>query len=258
MLKEIYNRNKILANLGTANLILAIVLGLYALVNKEEILGINSMIKPLKFALSIWIYSWSLAVIFFYVNDQKKVRRFSRTAVMVFFLEQLAVVSQALRGELSHFNRTNIYGGIVYALMGVFILAITIYTIYITVIFFRQKTYSIAAPMVQSIKIGLVFFIAFSLFGGYISGQTGHTVGSNDGSAGLPLLNWSTIFGDLRVAHFFGLHSLQIIPLFGYFISKKVNENSAKSYIWLFSSLYLAFILFTMYQALAGLPFIRV
>ena len=51
--------------------------------------------------------------------------------------------------------------------------------------------------------------------------RNAHAVGVPDGGPGLPFLNWSTGGGDLRAAHALGLHSLQLIPLFGWFLSRR-------------------------------------
>ena len=90
-------------------------------------------------------------------------------------------------------------------------------------------------------------------------GQMAHNVGIADGGPGLPLVNWSTVGGDLRVGHFFGLHGLQLVPLFGlaihrYFRNMTITKQTAA--ILVFALIYLLFIVSVFYQATLGKPFI--
>jgi hypothetical protein len=257
MIQQILLRNKVLFWLGAIHLFIFTVLLIFAPFNEVVVLGVNSVIKPMKFALSIWIYSWTMAMILYYVEDDKKVKIYSWVAVIAMCFEQFAITSQALRGQLSHFNRTDAYGIIMFSLMGVFILTITLWTAYITYVFMKQKTYVIPQVIVLSIQIGLVYFVVFSLFGGYISSKPGHTVGATDGSEGLWFINWSKLFGDLRVAHFFGIHSLQLIPLFGILAEKYLPFDSQIKSVWLMSILYLVFVVGVMIQGIMGLPFVK-
>ncbi len=117
-------------------------------------LGINSTTKPMKFALSIWMYSWTIALILNYVTDTRKVKIYSRVAVIAMSFEQIAITSQALKGDLSYFNKANTFGIILFLLMGVFILIITFWTAYITCIFIKQKQYSLNPSLAVSIKSG--------------------------------------------------------------------------------------------------------
>ena len=224
--------------------------------NNVIVLGLNSVVKPMKFALTIWIYSWTMAIIFGYFENQNKVKIYSWVAVICMGFEQIAITTQALLGELSHFNNSNTYGFIIFQLMGIFILTITLWTAYMAYIFIKQKSYNVAPSIILGIKIGLIYFVIFSLFGGYIGGKTGHSVGGLDGGAALWFFNWSTIFGDLRVAHFFGIHSLQIIPIYGFLISKLSKTDNAIKLVWCFAIVYLFFVLFTMFQAISGKPFV--
>ena len=67
-------------------------------------------------------------------------------------------------------------------------------------------------------------------------GLRSHNVGIPMGGEGLPFTNWSTRGGDWRIAHFIGLHALQILPLAGYFISGTANSGRtlrATLYVWL-------------------------
>ena len=257
MLKKIFIQNSILFNLGIAMLAIFFLLLCYYPFNNVAVLGVNSVEKPMKFALSIWIYSWTMALILNYIKDVRKVKIYSWVAVICMSFEQAAISFQAIQGELSHFNKTSTFGIILFSLMGIFILTITIWTAYIAYIFIKQKIYDLQPAIALSIKIGLIYFVVFSLFGGYISSLAGHTIGTTDGSKGLWFLNWSTTFGDLRVAHFFGIHSLQIIPLFGLALSKYLDSKKSKMTVLVFSLIYLCFILFVLVQGLRGIPFIE-
>ncbi|WP_310555967.1 hypothetical protein [Flavobacterium sp.] len=257
-IKSILTENKILFWLGTIHLVVFFFLLLYMPFNNTVVLGLNSVIKPIKFALSIWIYSWTMAIILQPINKITKVKIYSWVAVTAMSFEQIAITVQALRGELSHFNSSDTFGFVVFQLMGIFILTLTLWTGYMAYVFIKQKTRHIPPALVLSIKIGLIFFVIFSLFGGYIGGKTGHTVGAADGGNGLWFLNWSTLFGDLRVAHFFGIHSLQVIPLFGLFLSKFSNTSSGTKLVWIFSILYFLYVVFEMVQSVKGLPFIKI
>jgi hypothetical protein len=257
MLKKIFAQKSILFNLGIVMLGIFFLLLCFIPFNNATVLGLNSVVKPMKFALSIWIYSWTMALILHYVKDIRKVKIYSWVAVVCMSFEQAAISFQAMRGELSHFNKANAFGIILFSLMGVFILSITLWTAYITYIFIKQKTYDLHPAIVLSIKIGLIYFVLFSLFGGYISALPGHTVGAVDGGKGLWFLNWSALFGDLRVAHFFGIHSLQIIPLFAIVVNKFSKTVSATKTVWIFSILYFLYVIFVMIEAIEGMPFIK-
>jgi len=171
--------------------------------------------------------------------------------------ENAVITIQAFRGKLSHFNQTELLGGILYAMMGILIVWLTTATLLISLRFIFQKTDSISKAFALSIKIGLILFVIFSFMGGYMSVINSHNIGGKIGGTGLTFLNWSTLFGDLRVAHFFGIHSLQVIPIVGFYVSTKIkNESKASSMIWLGSIIYLGFVCFVLIQAINGIPFV--
>ena len=68
--------------------------------------------------------------------------------------------------------------------------------------------------------LGLALFVIGSLLGFVMIGNQGHAVPGPDGGAGLPFVNWAIDRGDLRIAHFIGLHALQALPLLGYALDR--------------------------------------
>lgn len=78
-----------------------------------------------------------------------------------------------------------------------------------------------------------------------------HTIGGPDGGKGLPLVNWSTKYGDPRIAHFIGMHALQVLPILAFYVLKNTKM------VVLVSLLYAFLAVFTLIQALQGKPLIK-
>jgi hypothetical protein len=86
-----------------------------------------------------------------------------------------------------------------------------------------------------------------------------HSVSVKDGGPGLPIVNWSTKGGDVRPAHFLGLHALQVLPIIGFIISRRgswtISQKTA--YVLALSGAYALLIGFLYFQAIHGLPMLR-
>jgi hypothetical protein len=85
-----------------------------------------------------------------------------------------------------------------------------------------------------------------------------HSVGIADGGPGLPVVGWSTVGGDLRVAHFFGIHAMQLLPFFGWYIARRRNafahlkEFHRLALVCTAGLAYLGLVLLLVWQALRG------
>jgi hypothetical protein len=247
-LSTLRSRNAVLYGFGLICLIGCVSCAGLSLTTSTQVLGINAFIKPAKFLVSVALFSWTMAWYTGMLTQRRKVLIYSWGVVVIMTIELAIVIGQAALGKLSHFNISSAFDGILFSLMGLLITIFTLWTAYIGYLFFRHKPAINESAYVWGIRLGILLFVIFAFEGFMMASRLSHTVGAADGGPGLPVANWSTRYGDLRVAHFFGMHALQLLPLFGYYVARRSGQ------VIVLAGFYLLLVTLLLMQALAGKP----
>lgn len=253
---ELKSRNEPLYWFGWFNALLLATAVIMFFVDDTTIKGINAWIKPMKFAISITIYACTFAWLLFYIQKEKAKKIVSLGVIICMLVENVLIFMQAFRGTTSHFNVYNAFDGMVFSVMGIFIALNSVVILY-TIILFLSRNIPLEPVMLSAWRWGLILFFLGGISGGWMVSQLAHTVGAQDGGPGLPFVNWSTLAGDIRAAHFVTLHGLQILPLAA-FIFVKISKENAAALSKTFSIVYFTACLWLHWLALKGLPLISI
>ena len=248
--------------------VLAVAIGGLA-VDPRTVTGAPAWLKPAKFAVSIAIYTVTLAWIFTFLADWPRLRRvigWSTAAAMI--IEIAIIVSQAARGTASHFNVSTPYDGALFMIMGVTIITQTLSTSAVAVALWRQRIADEA--MGWALRLGMILTIVGAMTGGLMTRPTAaqidaahaghrmtitgaHTVGAADGGPGLPGTGWSTTHGDVRIPHFFGLHALQALPIVALVLRRARRRETVRARLVIVAAAsYAALYVILLIQALRG------
>jgi len=79
---------------------------------------------------------------------------------------------------------------------------------------------------------------------------------SRTDAGGVWLFDWATDGGDLRVAHFFGMHAIHAFPIFALLLPKNWGQPTKLLLLSGFMVVYTAFSVATFIQALNGQAFL--
>jgi len=259
--------------LGSAMLLvlLATLLGLF--LDHRVITGVPAWLKPTKFAISVSVYCFTFLWLLGFIENHPRLVRFAaNVTVMSFIVEMAAIIMQAARGTTSHFNMTTPFNSFLWIMMGLFITFVWSMNLLLTIMLIRQRMPDRAfawslrlGVLISSVGMAVAFLMvrpapgqvqALSSDAPHIVGA--HSVGVNDGGPGLPILGWSTVGGDLRAAHFIGLHALQVLPFLGWLLTRRKSlaaflDESHRLILVLIGGLtYLGLVLLLAWQALRG------
>ncbi|SDH69493.1 hypothetical protein SAMN04515691_0318 [Leifsonia sp. 98AMF] len=223
-MKTVFAWHRPLMTVAALMIVSTIVCLVGLLVDPRQITGMEAWAKPLKFSLSILLYSVTWAWLIAHLPKWRRIAHAAGTVVAVaLIVEQVLIIGAAAAGTTSHFNVSSPLASAVWGVMAISITALYVCTFLTTIaVFFlrlstRSTTLAVRAGAVIALAgMGLAYLMTgptaaqLADFRG-IAGA--HTVGLADGGPGLPVLGWSTVGGDLRIPHFIGMHALQLLPL---------------------------------------------
>src|SRR5262245_34437063 len=233
------------------------------------ITGAPAWLKPAKFAVSTAIYSLTLAWMFTYLPDWVCTRRIvGRGSAAILVFEVAAIYLQAWRGTTSHFNLATPFDAALFTAMGLAVVIQTLGAAMIAVALWRQPLADPAHGW--ALRFGLTLSIVGASTGGLMTAPNAsqiaearathhmavsgaHTVGALDGGPGLPGTGWSREHGDIRVAHFVGLHATQVLPIVAWVLTRRRQSGRrALRLTFVAAGSYFALFALLLAQALSG------
>jgi len=231
-----------------------------SLVDDRLFNGVSVWVKPFKFSLSIAVYfatlAWFAPLLPNGYFEARRGRWLTWLPVACSAFEIAYIALQAARGEASHFNLTSAFYIGMYALMGVGALVLVSMCLWMACVVLRR--HGLRDPYALAVALGLI--AAFVLGGGFgeaMAANMSHWVGGVPTDAGgFGPMRWSRTGGDLRVAHFFGMHAMQFLPVFAALLPRTLPRKVAIGLVVAAAVGYAGFATFTFVEALRGVPFI--
>ena len=274
LLRPAFAVNPPLTILGVTMLItfVATLLGIF--VDHRVITGAPAWLKPAKFAISVSIYCFTFVwMLGFVQNRPRLVRLVANVTTASLIVEMVVILTQAARGTTSHFNQTTPLNTALWFTMGAFIVLVWMMNLVLAIMLLLQSMPDHAFAwslrlglLISAIGMATAFFMVAPTpeqtaanAGGHGPHMVGaHSVGVRDGGHGLPVFGWSTAGGDLRAAHFVGLHALQVLPLLGWLLTRRKGVlalligSDRLALVWSAGVTYLGLVLMLTWQALRG------
>jgi len=190
----------------------------------RELGGVSVWEKPLKFFVSSAIFSLTFSWLSsFITKGSRRVKVAGLFIAISLAVELVLIAVMAALGTTSHFNVSTPTAIVIWSLMATFISIVLFATLFlsITILLQKQQEFNLKLTLVlgslnTAVGMGLAFLMTrptATQLANYQGIAGAHSVGVSDGGPGLPFLGWSTVAGDLRVGHFFGLHSIQVAAI---------------------------------------------
>lgn len=249
-LHHLKQRNETLFYYGLLCLVLSLVFIVLTKITTTQVYNVNAWYKPFKFAFSTFLFAWAMAWYCYYLPNFN-IKLFNWAVIILLGFEIVYIAFQASKGQLSHYNLSTPVYAALYSMMALAASAVTIYTAYVGLLFFTNTFPDLPNYYLWAIRFGIILFVIFSFEGFAMGSRLNHSVGALNDNSSWFIIGWSKTVGDLRVAHFIGMHALQVLPVLSFYVFKNTKLTFA------LSLLYGLLALLTLIQALQGKPLVK-
>lgn len=217
----------------------------------------NPWIKPLKFQISLAIYTATLAFYARWLPEAMRARRVYRLytwgVVAAIAAESVWINGAAAFGVASHFNDASEIMFLIYNAMGALAVILTSASLVYGVAIWRNAASGLSLSVRTALGLGLVMTLPLTLVtAGYMSALSDSLIGTPVTHQSVPLMGWSTEVGDLRVSHFFATHAMHIVPFAAVLI------GGTRRTAWFIATGFALCVIATFVQALNGRPFLAI
>ncbi len=181
--------------------------------------------KPLKFMASTALFSLCTAWFMGLLPPSVRVSpaNWAMVSTLIFTsLFEVAYISlQAALGSPSHYNVTDAFHATMFGLMALAAVLLVATQAFLAWQIHRTAVERPLPVFHQAVIAGLVMTFVLSTASGFMLGGNQPPTG-----VGLPLAGWHLSGGDLRPAHFLGVHAQQLIPLAGVLLVRQAPSRA--------------------------------
>jgi hypothetical protein len=181
--------------------------------------------KPLKFMASTALFSlstaWFMDLLPESVRTSPANRAMAWTVILTSAFEVAYISIQAALGAPSHYNVADRFHAAMFGLMAVAAVMLTGTQAFLAWQIFVHGVDRPRPVATQGVIVGLVLTFVLATASGFMLGGSQPPAG-----VGLPLVGWHVTGGDIRPAHFLGVHAQQFIPLAGFLLQRSAGRSA--------------------------------
>ena len=175
----------------------------------RTIRGVSVWVKPQRFMASLALFAATTAVLMLAAGADANLNGIAALVIATSTIEAAYITVQAGRGQPSHYNTSDTLLTVFTIVMALGAIGLTASQAWLAVVIVRTHPAWLASVTVLGVVTGLIMTFVMATVSGFMLG--GHRAPAG---RGLPVVGWQRR-GDLRPAHFLGVHVQQIVPALG-------------------------------------------